>query len=142
MEKIDSSKLGLLVKSVPFRKYDNNWMHRVITLLIQQRVHHCKSQLDEAMNNDEAFFMNHSDSETIVYKNGGHFAIPVYNEMVDWLDHGVDYNREITQQALRQHLNNLHNKDRNWDTVINLLSEYRKTERDLENVLTEILLVA
>lgn len=146
MEKINPS--GLLVKSQEYRPFDNKWIDDVVNVLIQQRVQHCKKALDDAMNKNEAYFCNHLNSQYIMYvdENGkeyGHFSAPVYNHMVDFLDGGMPFDRLIIQQALRQYFYNVRYDGftEDFDKVINMLKNYDKTRSDLENVLTEMMLV-
>ena len=148
MEKINVKELGLPVKSQEYRPFDHKWIDEVIKLLIEQRVKHCKAELDNAKNRDEAYICNHSNSQYIIYvdENGkeyGHFGVPTYNHMVDFLEGGMPYDKGIIQQALRQHFHNI--KTREFmdccENVIKILKSYNKLIADLENVLTEMMLI-
>lgn len=146
MKKIDQKELGLLVKSQEYKSCNSEWLNEALNCLIQQRVIHCKSQLDYAMSKDEAFYCNHSNSDIIIYvnkdgNNYGHFGIPTYNHMVDYLNDGLPYDKGIIQQALRQHLENLHSDNAYRYAVCSVLSEYQKDEKYLEGALTELLLI-
>lgn len=146
MKKIDPKELGLLVKSQEYKPFDNKWLDEAVMLLIRQRVQHCKEALDDAMAKGEAYLCNHSDSQYIIYVNGneyGHFGVPTYNHMIDYLNGGLPYDKGIIQQALRQHLYNVRYDGftSELETVKDLLLTHNKTRSDLENALTEMMLV-
>ena len=146
MEKINPKELGLLVKSQTYRNYDREWLYTAIETLIRLRVTHCSSALDLAMSRDEAYLCNHSDSEYIIYvdQNGeeyGHFSAPLYNVMVEFLDGHQPYSRLIIQQAIRQYLYNKNNDNAYRYAVMEVLSESNKIEQDLENALTEMIVL-
>lgn len=155
MEKINIKDLNLLVTSKEIKMPEVDWIYEAIELLIKQRIKHCKSQLDEAISKDEAFFQNHLESQIIVYKDKsgefyGHFSVPVYNDMIEFLNHtdlaAWHINRGIVQQALRQYLQILPEDE--FDCGDDLLelrkllyNKYKKNQDDLEGALTELMLV-
>ena len=149
MEKINVKDLNLLVASREVKLPDNKWIYDAIELLINQRVKHCKLQLDKAIKNDEAFLMNHFDSPIVLFKSKlggrvyGHFTEPVYNQMIVYLNHpeesAIYLDRGIAQQALRQYFYDL--RYRKTDDLEKLLNEYQKDFKHLEDALTEIMLV-
>ena len=149
MEKINIKDLNLLVTSKEIKTPNPDWIYKAIELLIKQRVQHCKSELDEAISKSEAYFQNCLESQIIVYKDKsgnfyGHFSVPVYNNMVEFLNHtdsiSCYINKGIVQQALRQCFYNCHHESA-MDIVLMLLENYGKTKQDLEGALTELLLV-
>lgn len=110
------------VDELAYRKIDWTAICEAIYALIEQRAKHCEEQLAMAVAKGETF-RTHPDSEIICYKGGGHFSIPVYKAMTDFLaSDSVDAVRDkmafgsridrdcleksvakgITQQALRQ----------------------------------------
>lgn len=145
MKKIYSDELNLLVHTKSFNQPETKWIDKAIELLIQQRVNHCKAKLDVAMSHDEAFFTNHLNSQYITYidkdrNEYGHFSIPVYNMMIDYLINS-ELHRGIVQQALRQFTHNIITFNTCKYEVKFLLEDYDKTEEDLANALTEIMLI-
>lgn len=145
MKKINSKELELLVKSVePCHSLDTQWITEAIRVLILQRIQHCYAQLDNAISKDEAFFANHLESQVIIYVDNhqyGHFGIPTYNHMVEYLEDNMPEDKLIVQQALRQYFENIRLKDTNYYEVLDILTKWSKGESDLENALTEMMLI-
>ena len=149
MEKINVKDLNLLVASREIKLPDNKWLYDAIELLINQRVSHCYKALNIAITNDEAFMQNHCDSQIIIYKSKqcgriyGHFNVPVYNNMIEYLDNSdapaLYINSGIVQQALRQYFYDL--RYRKTGDLEKLLDEYQKDFKHLEDALTEIMLI-
>ena len=143
--KIDVKNFDLTVKTQKYREFETEWSDEAIRTLIIQRMHHCEYKLLRAIHQEEAFLCNHSDSQIVIFvdKDGneyGHFSEPTYNSMVEFLNYFV-LNRGIIQQALRQYLSNIHNDDRDRYEIQSILEKYNKKEQDLENTLTELILV-
>lgn len=149
MEKINVKDLNLLVASREIKLPDNKWLYDAIELLINQRVSHCYKALNIAITNDEAFMQNHCDSQIIIYKSKqcgriyGHFSVPVYNNMIEYLNNSdapaLYINKGIVQQALRQYFYDIRYRD--TDCLEKLLDEYQKDFKHLEDALTEIMLI-
>ena len=149
MEKLNIKDLNLLVTAREIKLPEIDWLHEAIELLIKQRVQHCRTELENAMLKDEAFFQNSFESPIIVYKNKsgkfyGHFSVPTYNSMIEFLNHtdsiSCYINRGIVQQALRQYFYILSNIKKFEGFCFNL-AKYNKNYEDLEGALTELMLV-
>lgn len=120
-----------------FRQTDWYIINNAVRLLVKGRIQHCEDALAKATMAGETMFEN----ELIFFKNGGHFNISVYNQMVDW--YNIDQNIQdapaiITQQALRHYFHLLRTK--NTEELERALSSYYTLE-DLENILTEDIFV-
>lgn len=143
MEKINIKDLNLTVKSVEHKMFNQDCLYEAVKHLIEKRINHCKEHLDLAISENRAF---QRDSQYIAYvssitkKEHGHFSIPVYNHMVEWLNNeSSTYDKCIIQQALRQlYYTNLTSPYR---TLFKILNKYNQTHWDLFNVLTEMIVV-
>lgn len=141
MKKINTKDLNLLVANVEFKGLNTEYIEECVKFLISLRVNHCRTQLEEAIKKDEAFYANHLDSEIIFFygksgKEYGHFSGPVYNIMMDFLNGDEQFDSPmIVQQALRQMFYLKENSD-----LKQILQKYNKTEEDLYMALTEMLL--
>lgn len=127
-----------------FREIDWYIINETIRLLIKGRIQHCEDELAKATIASETMFDN-SISQQIFFKNGGHFSIPVYNQMVEWYNSGQnlqDASALITQQALRHYFYLLRTEDTEALTELeNALISGSYTLEDLENILTEDILI-
>lgn len=149
MERIDITKYNLPVTEREHELPKLDWLYEAIKLLINQRVAHCRSQLEETIKKGEAY-IEYKYSPIVFYKNAkgeeyGHFSEPVYNDMIEFLNHidHIEYhlNKMIVQQALRQYFYNSHNYSSLNNDMLLILEKYNKTYEDLEGALTEMMLV-
>lgn len=143
MEKINIKDLNLTVKSVEHKMFNQDCLYEAVKYLIKRRINHCKEQLDFAIHENHAFQRNHSDSQYIVYigprsgQETGHFSVPVYNHMIEWLNNeSSTYDKCIIQQALRQ----LYSYELEKELRI-ILNKYDYSDLDLFNTLTEMIVV-
>lgn len=140
MEQINIKDLNLIVKSVEHKMFNQDCLYEAIKHLIERRIEHCKEQLDFAIRENHAFQRDHNTSQYIVYivngKERGHFSVPVYNHMVEWLNNeSSTYDKCIVQQALRQ----LYFEEET--EICAILGKYNHAHSDLFNALTEMIVV-
>lgn len=133
MEKI--KKIELLVYT-PEESFD--FTQEVVKFLINKRVQHCYSELQEAIKNDEAGYWIHETSNVIVYKNGKHFSIPVYNHMVDFLNGDAPLDIAIVQQAIRSYQYMTCNDDLEFSILLN---KYDKKFEDAFRTITDLIVL-
>lgn len=137
MEKITKIELLVYNQSAPQESFD--FTQEVVRFLLEKRVQHCYSELQEAIENDSAGYLTSSNSQIIVYKNGNHFSIPVYNHMVDFLDGGIPYDLEIVQQAIRSY--NALTPEEDQVFLDEVLRKYNKDWQDAFRVITDLIVL-
>lgn len=123
-----------------------NWpaIINTVRLLIEWRVKHCEQQLAEATLKGETSYLG-DEPHTIFYKNGGHFSIPTYQTMIEFLSieslTKSDLTPGIAQQALRQYMRVLATKNFGSEREYKMLRDTTLNNLVLlESILTEILL--
>lgn len=148
-----------------------NWatITKAVRMLLQWRAEHCQEELAEHVTKGETFVTS-PDSDYILYKDGGHFSVPVYEAMVEALnlpfeslhealcfssdirsdEHSQDQLRKaglLIQQALRQ-LFWISRNNAKEVAPATITRDLQKTQLEeivdpmfLFNVLTELLLV-
>lgn len=137
MEKI--TKIELLVYNQPAPQESFDFTQEVVRFLIERRVQHCYSELRNAIENNSAGYLISIDSQTIVYKNGNHFSIPVYNHMIDFLNGGISYDLGIVQQAIRSYSALTPEEDQAFEDEI--LRKYDKSWQDAFRVITDLIVL-
>lgn len=137
MEKITKIELLVYNQLAPRESFD--FTQEVVRFLIERRVQHCYSELQEAIKNDSAGYLTSVDSQIIVYKNGNHFSIPVYNHMVDFLNGGIPCDLEIVQQAIRSY--NALTPEEDEAFLDEILRKYDKDWHDAFRVITDLIVL-
>lgn len=137
MEKI--TKIELLVYNQPAPQESFDFTQEVVKFLIERRVQHCYSELQEAIKNNSAGYLISIDSQTIVYKNGNHFSIPVYNHMIDFLNGSIPFDLMIVQQAIRSYNALTPEEDQAFEDEI--LHKYSKDWQDTFRVITDLIVL-
>lgn len=123
-------------------------LEEAFTFLIEMRALHCEEQLAKATANGETWIDDEYNPQ-IIFFPGGHFSIPVYEAMIDYLHNGHRLRTQmpsllICQQALRCYMDIAHQDDdgrcATYQHLRNILG--KMSIREFECYLTEFLAMA
>lgn len=101
-------EIPVLEAPVQFSEIDKIAANQAVYTLIQMRVEHCESQLAKAVANDKA--KANPSGQYVYFEGGGHFSMPVYEQLVGFLNNPFRLfiesdpgflRKAIAQQALR-----------------------------------------